>query len=400
MDLPIRRATSDDLPAIVRLDEVSFAERYEPEDLDLALALIGPDQFLVAIDGAEVVGVTGEYDLTMTLPGGTQQPVPGVTWVSVAPTHRRRGVLRALMERQLGDHAAQGHPAAVLTASESGIYGRFGYGPATQTWRLALDRRRAGLRRPPEGGTVRIATAEEAAAAMPGIHERWRAAVPGAIARSPERWAQHLSDHPSRRDGLSPLYFLLHDDGYVAYRVKQDWNDWDAQHTCVIRQFVAMTLDAEVALWQVLLSLDLFGTIETDQLPVDDPLPWLLTEPRLVRTQSLNDGMWVRPLDVSALLAARRYPLEVDVCLEVRDDLFADGRYRLRGGPDGAECARTERPADLYCDVAALGALYLGGHRLSTLARAGQVEVAEGVDLARLEAALLAERAPLHGTGF
>lgn len=402
MDVPIRRATAADLDAIARLDEVSFGVRYEPEDLADALAMLAPEDFLVAPGETEgsVVGVTAEYHLTMTLPGRAQLPVPGVTWVSVAPTHRRRGVLRALMERQLRDHVAAGHAAAILTASESGIYGRFGYGPATRTRRITVDRRRARLRRPPEPGPVRVVTADEAAAAFPAVHERWRAGMPGAIDRTPEAWAHHLSDRPGSRGGLSGFFFLLHDDGYVAYRVKEDWNDWDARHTCVIREFAAVTTEAAAALWQVLLSLDLFTTVETDRLPVDDPLPWLLTEPRLVRTASVNDGVWVRPLDVPALLSARRYPVEVEVVLDVRDDLFGDGRYLLRGGPDGAECRRTDALPQVSCDVSALGSVYLGGHRLSALARAGLVTVDDGADLARFDAALLAEREPYHGTPF
>ena len=60
------------------------------------------------------------------MPGATV-PAAGVTIVTVHPTHRRRGILSTMMDRQLADLHERGEPIAVLRASEAAIYGRFGY---------------------------------------------------------------------------------------------------------------------------------------------------------------------------------------------------------------------------------------------------------------------------------
>jgi predicted acetyltransferase len=235
---------------------------------------------------------------------------------------------------------------------------------------------------------------------LPEIHERWRAQTPGALSRTGAWWDQLLLDRESQRGGMSALFHLVHADGYVSYRVKNDWGDGDAKHTCWLADYVPATPEAHLALWQVLLALDLFGSIESLRIPVDDPLPYLLADPRQVRTAALADGLWLRPLDVSAMLSARSYAVEVETVIEVRDDLFGDGRYLLRGGPDGATCERCERMPDVSLGVATLGSVYLGGVRLETLARAGHATADDPAQLARLDRALLADRVPVYGTSF
>jgi predicted acetyltransferase len=126
----------------------------------------------------------------------------------------------------------------------------------------------------------------------------------------------------------------------------------------------------------------------------------VLTDARQVRVATIADGLWVRPLDPAAMLAARRYDIEVDTVLEVNDRLFGDARYRLQGGPDGADCQRTDATPDVTLSVTALGSTYLGGTRLQTLARAGLATADDPAALARLDRALLTDRLPLYGTAF
>lgn len=399
VDIPIRRATSEDFQAISELDGASFGFQYSGDDLADALTIIDPDRFLVATDGERIVGVTGDYPFTMTVPGGALD-VPGVTWVSVDATHRRRGILRELMHRQLTDFRGQGMPAAILTASEGGIYERFGYGAASHVRKTVIDRRRAQLRRLGDAGSVERVPAAEARRRMPAIHERWRAQTPGALSRTDAWWDYLCLDREPQRSGMSAMFYLMHDDGFVAYRVKSDWNDGDPRHLCWISEYVTATPDAHAGLWQVLLGLDLVGTIESYRIPIDDPLQFLLTDARQVRTAHVADGVWVRPLDVPAMLTARRYGIEVDVVIEVADDLFGDNRYLLRGGPEGATCTPTDRAAEVTLGAAALGAGYLGGVRLEALARAGRVTADDATPLTRLDRALLADRLPVHGTAF
>ena len=395
----MRPAVPADFAPIARMDGLAFGYTPTPEDLDDALEAVGIDRFLVATDPARddlVVGATADYRFDVTVPGGASVPVPGVTWVSVAVTHRRRGILRRLMDRQLRDYLELGLAFAVLTASEGGIYGRFGYGPATVVRDVAVDRARTHLSAPVDATAVVAAGADEAREVLPELHRRWCAQTPGAVSRGDVWWRQYFTDRASRRAGMSERHYWVHPDGYVAFRVRSgDRGPVVSSHDDAI-----VTPAARAALWQVLLAFDLYTSIETSRLALDDPLPLLLTDPRRVETTSVDDGMWVRLLDVGTALAARTYGTEVDVVIDVTDPLAGDGRYRLRGGPDGAVCTRTDAVPDVRVGVAALGAAYLGGHRLGGLARAGAVEAADPALLDRLDRAFLADRAPVHGTGF
>src|SRR4051812_11442033 len=121
-----------------------FAERPTPiAELDRSLSLW---------DGDRVAPPAGIYSRTMTVPGGTV-PCAGVTWVTVSPTHRRQGVLTAIMRRQLTElHEQEREPVAALWAAEYPIYGHFGYAPAT--WRGGLTGRTERLTIP-AGGDLR-----------------------------------------------------------------------------------------------------------------------------------------------------------------------------------------------------------------------------------------------------
>ena len=84
-----------------------------------------------------MVATAGIYSLEMTVPGGAAVPRAGVTWVTVSPTHRRRGVLTAIMRRQLDEvHAAGARAARRAVGRRGAIYGRFGYAPGDLARRL------------------------------------------------------------------------------------------------------------------------------------------------------------------------------------------------------------------------------------------------------------------------
>lgn len=391
----LRPATVADMPAMARADGRGFGVHYSDQDIADLRLILDPERFLLACAGDDVVGVIGDYPFRMTLPGGGQLDVPGVTWASVASTHRRRGVLRGLLRAQHQRFVDDGVAVAVLTASEGGIYGRFGYGAGTVDRRVEIDRGRARFRAGvADPGGVREVEFDEAGRRAPQVHERWRLRTPAALSRTDRWWELTLLDRWSYRRG-EDLFHLLHADGYASYRIDRD------AARCTVVDLFAATDEAHVALWRVLLGLDLVETVETYHCPVDDPLPLLLTDPRLLRTVDVRDGMWVRLLGVPAALAARRYGVEVDVVLDVGDGFLGrGGRFRLRGGPDGADCEPTSRPAQLRVDVATLGGLYLGGHRLSTAVRAGLAQLDDPALGRRLDLALLAERAPHYGTGF
>ena len=404
MTAHIRRATVDDLPTMFTADGRAFGVDYTAADISDFRPLFEPDRFLLATDPVDgtIIGITGDFPFEVTLPGGAAVPAPGVSWVSVAVTHRRRGILRALLTDQHRGFVAAGAAVSLLTASEGGIYGRFGYGTATRHRWIEITRRQAVFRADaPNAGGVRLADTDEIRKLAPAIHQRWVAITPGALSRSDAWWDAMLADRESHRHGASPLFHLLHADGYASYRIRRT----DDDSACRVREVVAVTEEAHVALWRTLLALDLVGTVQAAQSP-DDPLPDLLTDPRQVRTTGLTDGMWARILDVPAVLAARRYAVELDVLLDVRDPfLDRGGRFRLRGGPDGAECVPVDGPGSVGVPVvgvelAALGSLLFGGRRASTLARAGLIQTPDQGVLRRLDTALLADREPQHGTEF
>jgi len=393
VSLTIRRAVPDDLSAMFDLDERAFGFSYAEQSREDVVPTLDLDRFLLAEDDGDLVGTTGAYGFDVTPPGAEPLATEGVTWVGTSVTHRRRGVLRALFTEQHRGYVAAGVPLSVLTASEGGIYGRFGYGPATVDRTVEMARRRAVVREDaPDPGGVRYASPERFAELAPALHARWCARTPGAVSRSAAYWRRHLLDREHVRGGASGLFHLVHPDGFVSYRVHEE--------TCRVYDHFAATDAAHAALWRTLLSLDLVETVTARTTP-DDPLPHLLTDPRQVRTTGAPDGMWARLLDVPAALAARRYAVEVDAVLEVGDPfLDRGGRFRLVGGPDGAECARVDRPADAHLGVDVLGALYFGAHRLRGFVAAGRAAVADERLLRRLDVALTADRDPRYGTGF
>jgi predicted acetyltransferase len=153
-----------------------------------------------------------------------------------------------------------------------------------------------------------------------------------------------------------------------------------------------------------LLSRDLVSEFTARLRPADDPLWHLLADGRRLRPR-LGDGLWARLVDVRRALVQRRYACPVDVVIEVRDDMCPhnQGRWRLSASgepsPDGAPglaagCAPAPGPADLTLDVAALGAVYLGGTRLGSLAAAGLVTEHRRGALAALSTAMSWDPAP------
>ena len=385
----LRPATSEEWPAFSRALFTAFAEEPPASFVDAVPAHAELDRSLGLWDGDRVVATAGVYSRELTVPGGVV-PCAAVTWVSVAPSHRRRGVLTALMRRQLTELHEQGRePVAALWASESSIYGRFGYAPATWRGNLSGDVARLVLRPDVDLGEGRVEQVgvEEYRAAAVGLHDRVRRFVPGNLARDARWWDRGLRDEPAERHGASERRFLRHVEpdgtgtGYAAYRVRPAWTD-DGQPdgTVVVEEVRSLTTPAYAALWRFLLSLDLVRTMRAPTASPDDPLRHLLAEPRALRSQPY-DALWVRLVDVGRALAARRYPAPVNLVLEVHDRFcpWNDGRWSLVGHPAGAFCAQTDADPDLVLDVEALAAAHLGGVSLATLQAAGRVtEVSPG----------------------
>lgn len=379
--IQVNVAAPDDWERIRRVDELAFGFTSSEERAAQAPAVLEMDRTLVAtLDGADA-GLASTFSLQMSVPGVSRLPVAGLTWVGVLPTHRRRGVLTALMRRHLDDLHEQGRESvAALWAAEPGIYGRYGYGLSSQRLSIKVPREFARLGSPPEDEPqAAFADPESVRPQLALVADAVAASRPGFLHRTPVWWDRTLSDLPGERDGASALRTLLVTDdggprGYALYRTKESWGPGGAEGTLDIREVAATDPAAHRALWRVLLGTDLVGEVSYYNLPVDDPLTRLLVDPRRAAPR-LVDALFTRLVDVARALTARTYAVPVEVVLDL-DDPFCpwnSGCWRLSGGPDGATCAPTTEDADLSLDAQALGALFLGGTSLRALADAGMV---------------------------
>jgi predicted acetyltransferase len=412
MNYEIRPVTLDEFKTYGRAAGAAFSEQPSDDELDGWKLTFEPERSLAAFDEGEIVGTAGAFTFELTLPGLTTTPVAGVTAVGVLPTHRRRGILTAMMRRQLDDVRERGEPVAVLMASESTIYGRFGYGIATSMATYEIERRHAAFARRWElAGQVRMIAHEDALRMLPPLYEQVRRRQPGALNRSQARWESMLRNPEKPMGAEGPRFYVAYTsaagetEGVALYRVKAQWEGGLHTSVLVVRELITLTTEANVALWQFLFGVDLMHTVQAVSRPVDEPLRWILADSRRLRVTRLTDDLWVRLLDIPAALAARRYASTGRVVFEVSDAFRPEqaGRYVLEGGPEGAECRATDAAADLTLDVVDLGAAYLGGVRFSTLARAGRV-VAQTPDapdaLARADAMFASEPAPWCATPF
>ena len=377
----IGTGTPNDFTRMVAHFDLVFGEAPNDEGLDNFKQWLEFDRVILAEDAGELVGTAGANSYRVTVPGGDTVAAAGLTIVAVRPTHRRSGLLRRMMRRHLEDVRDRGEAASMLYASESSIYGRFGYGSAAPSGEISLQRSHGAFRRdiPAARGTYRLLDLAAADAIMRQIHPLATAGVPGALVLREPDWVRRMVDYPSRREGHTPWRVLIYDRdgeprGYARYRQKDGWGDGGPEGTVAVRDVQALDGEAFVALWRFLLDIDLSMTIAATHRPVPDPLRLLLADPRRLVEKS-SDGLWVRPLDVPALLAARRYRVPGSVVIEVSDEFFeAGGRYQLEGGPDGATCEPTAAAAEISLGVEQLGAVYLGGQALDDLAWVGLIQ--------------------------
>ena len=379
-----------------------------PEERELWQGLTEFDRFLGVWDGDACVGTAGAFSFRITVPGGASVPAAGVTMVSVAATHRRRGILTSMMRRQLDDVRSWGEPFAVLTASEPVIYGRFGYGTATMRTTAEIDTARVRLSVPPGTDDVRLRYAEPAAVRdqCEAVYARLVAGRPGMTARRPGWENLPLLDPESEREGSSPLRCVVAERegevvGYTRYFVKPEWDVQGPKGTVVLRDLEALDPASYAALWRFLFGIDLTSKLALRSRPVDDAWQQLVSDIRRCSIRQA-DSLHVRLVDLGASLEARTYQAPVDVVFEVADAFcpWNEGRWRLTGDAKGASCKRTEEPADLALSVRELGSAYLGGVSLVSLAGAGRVRELRAGALAEASLAFGSTVAPWLPHGF
>jgi predicted acetyltransferase len=391
--MELRPVTEEEFPDYVRVVGRHFGDHVGDQDIGWARSQMDLDRTIAVWDEGSAVATASAWSFDLTVPGGAQLPTAGVTFVGVVPTHRRRGLLRRMMRHQLDDVAARGEPLAALTASESVIYGRFGYGVASVKREWTLRTEGTVLARPSTAsGRIRLVDRDEARKLLPDVHAAaiWR--IPGAVTRSAAAWDSWFHDPADERRGASALFFAVHDGGgYVAWRR-------DGEEALVVHELHAADDEVEAALWELVLSIDLVREVRARRRPVDERLPWRLADPRrLVVTKEVDD-LYVRVVDVAAALSARTYGTDDEVVLELSDDFLPanEGRWAV----SGAGCTRTSAPADLALTAMDLGSLSLGGVSPSLLARAGRVEELRPGALRTADALFRSPVAPWLTQGF
>jgi predicted acetyltransferase len=292
------------------------------------------------------------------------------------------------------DIDARREPISMLTASEGGIYERFGYGIASYLRITEIDRRRTQVRPEfrPAPGEVRLTTLDDPA--LPRIHDRYRRSRIGEIDRTAARDAL-VKAHEGA--GVS---VALHADGFASWKVKAYWNAGHPAHELTLIDLVAITPEAHAALWHTVLSVDLVGPVHSFRaVALDDALPYIVGDQRAVRTTNVNDMLWIHLRDIGAALRSRTYGTDDELVIEVDLDDRTE-RWRVAGGHDGAEVRKVRSRPHLRMNRAALGAIYLGGVRPSILAGAGRISADDAAVLRRADAFFMADRLPHCITGF
>ncbi|HVV14780.1 GNAT family N-acetyltransferase [Amycolatopsis sp.] len=351
-----------------------------------------------AFADGEVIGLAGSAATELAVPGGRAPATAAVDGVGVRADHTRRGVLTALMGEQLRDCARRGDVLAALHASETVIYGRFGYGIANRAKTLRIHRGRARFRDDaPGGGRVRLVRPEDAETVLPELYRRIGLHRPGMIARTPQWWAWKK---PKLRDSTIAVHTGPDgDDGFAVYQSENRESFLDPEAGAALRvwDLHAANTQAWAQLWRFVHSVDLVAEIQAPDRPLDEPVDAMLADPRACATVAVDDSLWLRLIDVPAALAARTYGPGAPVVLEVADPVLPENSGRYSVGQDGVE--RTDAPADLRLGVDVLAMLYLGDQRPGALAELNRIEVRSEEGAGRADA-LFTPAIPWCGTGF
>ncbi|MEU1103075.1 GNAT family N-acetyltransferase [Streptomyces tibetensis] len=443
--MEIRPTTDKDLDVFVDTVHAAFGHFPETpvEGGGLWWSALETDRCLLALtaDGRPV-GTAATHSFELTLPGETLVPAPGVTAVGVLPSHRRQGVLTAMMRYQLAELRARGELLSVLLASEASIYGRFGYGPATYTAQLKVPRHEAALAAPrareladgptpgsgdgsgngpghgsddasrhgpgsgsasdpasgsangpgggPDNGSVEVLRRSECGGILEEVYDRYRRAQPGALSRPHRWWALRAGQPPISRE---PRYIAVHrdadglPDGYASYSIESG--------TLTVDETIATDDAVFTALARFALAHDLVSQVVFKHLQPEHPLRRQLADFRAGQVSGDMDWLWVRLLDVPRALTARGWFTDGELVLDVHDPFLGErDRYLLTVRNGKADCAPTDRKPDLSLDIRDLGSVYLGGTAPSTLVRAGHI-LAHHPDAATLADTLFrAERSP------
>ena len=407
---PISPLREGEVDAFFDVDAGAFGARMSKGFEDLIRNAMRLDRVAASRDDGELVGTAASEGTVMTVPGLVRLPTAMVVAVAVLPSHRRQGRLRSLMRYQLDDLRARGEIAAALYASEGGIYGRFGYGQATFGSSYTVDKRLARLALPVSefaSGRVRLIGRQEAVEAFPAVYAEYAPTRAGELDRTEIDYTSALGEPGG--DDLSRRFYAVYEenkrvDGYVSYEVVPVHPPAHHPRRLVVHELCAVTSSAYVAVWDFVLGVDLTIELVAAGRPVDEPIKWLLVEPRQLRCTYSGDRSWLRLVDVGRCLAGRRYGVAGDLVLGVHDHFcpWNSARYRLVVSDDweAAEVSRTDAEPDVELDASTLASIYLGGVSAQALAEVGRIRQVSAGSVPRMSRMFGNDRPPYCLTPF
>jgi predicted acetyltransferase len=379
MAIVIRPITEGEIPDFQRACIDVFGGEYL-EELEGRFAATHPlDRTATAFDGATIVGTSADMPFDLTVPGGVLS-LAGLTMVTVRSTHRRRGVMSSMVRVYMDQAHERGDPLGGLWAAEWPIYGRFGFGAATDAAALAFEGPQIEIGGDPDKHTLTQLDVDAAREVLPAIYEQARRQRPGTLGRSRAWWEDRLLfDPPQWRHGASASRSVVASSGdtmtgYATYRLKSHWEDGHSVGEVQVAEVIAVDGDTERSLWRYLTRIDLFPKVRWRNAPADTTLAWLARDGRRVERR-IDDGLWVRLIDVPAALSGRRYRVDGTLVVRVVDTYcpWNDGTFRLRVEDSAAVCERSDAEPDIALTAATLASLYLGGRSATVLADAGLV---------------------------
>lgn len=408
MTIEVRKVAEDEFNAWCDSTDVGFMAPQRRGDGPRRRAWYEIDRCWGGFDGDRVVGTLRGIDLRMAVPGGAVVPTDGITSVTVAASHRRRGLLSRMMSAELGAAVGRGEPLAALIAAEWPIYGRYGFGPGAEGSSWCLDARNAAFTRELPG-RMEIVDLAAARAEAPALYDRVMVQSPGSVSRPPWYWDRALDIVPREGESVpkDQMFAFCRDErgevvGYVHYKFTDKWTRARPDGAIEILELFAVDVLYEARLWKFLADHDWVSTVHVDEFRRGDEL-WrdLLVDRRAAWSEDGWDAIWIRVLDPVAALGARRYEVAGRIVMRVTDkDGYADGTFVLEGGPDGAACAPTAEPAEVTLSAGSLASIYLGGFSAARFGRLGLIEEHAPGAVGRLAALFHTAVAPWASTGF
>ena len=370
MGLIIRNILPEDYKMFRTASSLGFGLNWDAEKLEPPMPDL--DRAIAAYHDSNIVGTAHAFATKMNIPGGILN-CAAVDYVAVLPTHRRRGILTKLMKEQLTDIYERGETIAALHPSESLIYGRFGYGIGTYDENWEIDTRHSVYKTPIDyDGSFEFEKPSLVNESIPSLYETSMRNRPGSILPTSDHWERIAGDTKVSNGNLQQYFHVKYlslgkHKGYVRYSIDKD--------VVIVVDLMASSLQAHAALWRFCFDIDLIWKVKASRRPTDDPLLFMLTDPRRL-TRNVKDSLWIRLIDVQKALESRSYNVTGTLVFKINDAFCSwnDEVFELEIQSGGVHCSVSKKSPDLVVDVSDFASTYLGTIGFSKLKNSGRLE--------------------------